>query len=124
MAFRARHAACALSVAMVTLTGCSTTTRTEERPAATPCSGPNERYCSAASGTDLNELTPYLGLVQRIGEALVALPPDSAIDAGRTAEQLGRMEQFGKKAFDALPRPIDSPKPGKLAYAIAYKDGL
>ena len=76
------------------------------------------------AGTDLNELTPYLGLVQRIGEAIVALPPDAAIDAGRTAEQLGRMEQFGQKAFDALPQPIDSPKPGKLAYAIAYKDGL
>ena len=120
----AYRAVCALSVTLVTLSGCATATRTEERPAAAPCSGPNERYCSAASGTDLNELTPYLGLVQRIGEALVALPPDSAIDAGRTAEQLGRMEQFGKKAFDALPRPIDSPKPGKLAYAIAYKDGL
>ena len=76
------------------------------------------------AGTDLNELTPYLGLVQRIGEAIVALPPGAAIDAGRTAEQLGRMEQFGQKAFDALPQPIDSPKPGKLAYAIAYKDGL
>ena len=52
-------------------------------------------------------------------------PGAQAVDrCGRWREALGKLESFGQKAFDALIAPIDSDKPGKLAYAIAYKATL
>ncbi len=69
----------------------------------------------------LTELSTYQTLVGNIGKAIVALPGDTAIANSLTADQLGRMKEFGEKAFDALVQPVDSPKPGKLALAIQYK---
>lgn len=72
---------------------------------------------------DLSDVNSYLALLGNIGTAMVALPDDTALDAGRTAKELGKLPAFGQKAFDALPTPLDSPKPGKLAFAVAYKKG-
>lgn len=70
---------------------------------------------------DLTEMSSYLSLVAGIGRAIVALPADADVAGGRTAAELGRLTEFGQKAFDALSRPVDSPKPGKLALSLAYK---
>ena len=72
---------------------------------------------------NLDELPSYLSLVENVGGAIVALPPNTVIAAGRTAADLGRMDSFGQQAFEALGQPVDSVKPGKLAYAMAYKAG-
>lgn len=56
-------------------------------------------------------------------------PPSKAPDvwgpsltASRTlAAALGRFNKCGEKAFEALSRPGDSGKPGKLALALAHK---
>lgn len=69
----------------------------------------------------LTETASYLTLIGNVGKAIVALPPDSVVAAGRTAAELGRLDTFGQQAFDALTEPVGSPKPGKLAYALAYK---
>lgn len=70
---------------------------------------------------DLTELDPYLTLVGNVGRAIVALPGNTEIAASRSADELGKLKEFGQPAFDALSRPVDGPKPGKLALAIAYK---
>ncbi|QUR65737.1 ParB/Srx family N-terminal domain-containing protein [Mycobacterium spongiae] len=72
---------------------------------------------------DLDQLASYLSLVGNFARAIVALPPDTVIAAERTAADLGKMDSFGQQAFDGLGQPVDSAKPGKLAYAIAYKAG-
>lgn len=70
---------------------------------------------------NLTELATYQTLVGNIAKAIVALPGDTEIAGSRNADQLGRMKEFGEKAFDALVQPVDSPKPGKLALSIKYK---
>jgi hypothetical protein len=72
---------------------------------------------------DLTDMRPYLRLVDNVATAIVALPADAEVAAGRTASELGRLDAFGREAFGALDEPVDSPKPGKLAYALAYKAG-
>lgn len=70
---------------------------------------------------NLDEMASYLTLVGNVAKAIVALPEDAEIANSRDAAQLGKLDSFGEKAFDALSEPIDSPKPGKLTYSIAYK---
>ncbi len=55
---------------------------------------------------------------------MVTLSDTTEIANGLDAKALGKLESFGQKAFDALAAPIDSDKPGKLTYAIAYKATL
>lgn len=73
---------------------------------------------------DLTALASYQTLIGNVGKAMVALGDDTEIANGLDAKALGKLETFGQEAFDALPAPVDSPKPGKLAYAIAYKATL
>jgi len=72
----------------------------------------------------LTDMASYHTLVGNIGAAMVALSDTTEIANGLDAKALGKLESFGQKAFDALIAPIDSDKPGKLAYAIAYKATL
>lgn len=72
---------------------------------------------------DRDQLPSYLDLVSAIARAIVALPSGTVVAADRTASDLGKMDSFGQKAFDALGQPVGSAKPGKLAYAMAYKAG-
>jgi len=76
------------------------------------------------ASVDLSELKPYQRLVGDVATAMVALSDTDEVANGQDAKALGKMESFGQRAFDALPGPVDSPKPGKLAYAIAYKATL
>ena len=72
----------------------------------------------------LTDMASYHALVGNIGAAMVALSDTTEIANGLDAKTLGKLESFGQKAFDALTAPIKSEKPGKLAYAIAYKATL
>ena len=72
----------------------------------------------------LNEMASYQSLIGNVGRAMVALRDTTEIANGQNAKALGKLETFGQKAFDALSAPVDSEKPGKLAYAIAYKATL
>lgn len=72
----------------------------------------------------LTEMASYRTLVGNIGTAMVALSDTTQIAGGQDAEALGKLESFGQRAFDALAAPIDSEKPGKLTYAIAYRATL
>ncbi len=69
----------------------------------------------------LTEMSSYLSLVGNIGRAMVALPAGTAVANSRDAAELGKLDEFGEKAFEALSAPVDSAKPGKLALALAYK---
>ena len=72
----------------------------------------------------LSELPSYLRLVGNVGTAMVALGDTAEIAGGQNARQLGKLDSFGQQAFDALSAPVGSPKPGKLALAIAYRATL
>ncbi len=69
----------------------------------------------------LTDLASYHSPVGNVGKAMVALSDTTEIAGSQDAKALGKLDTFGKKAFDALTQPVDSPKPGKLAYSIAYK---
>ncbi len=69
----------------------------------------------------LTEMPSYLTLVGNIAKAIVALPGNMEVANSRNADELGKLKEFGEKAFEALSQPIDAPKPGKLVLAITYK---
>ncbi|MER5863712.1 ParB/Srx family N-terminal domain-containing protein [Kitasatospora sp. NPDC002040] len=68
----------------------------------------------------------YLAAVRTASQAMSAVPGDTVI-GGRTADQLGRMAAWnaGKKPtggeFGKLSAPITEAKPGKIAYALAFR---
>ncbi|NED04501.1 chromosome partitioning protein ParB [Streptomyces sp. SID6648] len=76
---------------------------------------------------DLTAPGPYLDLVKRASRSMAALAPDAVVDDGKTAAQLGRIDEWngGKKEtggeFAKLGKPLSDPKPGKLAEALEYK---
>ncbi|MCF2528889.1 ParB/Srx family N-terminal domain-containing protein [Yinghuangia soli] len=76
---------------------------------------------------DLNDPAAYLALVEQASRAMVALDPNSPVAYGRTAAELGKLDQWnaGKKPtggeFAKLSKPIAEAKPGKLAYALDFK---
>ena len=76
---------------------------------------------------DLTASGPYLDLVKRASKSMAALAPDAVVDDGKTAAQLGRIDEWngGKKEtggeFAKLGKPLSDPKPGKLAEALDYK---
>jgi len=65
-----------------------------------------------------------------VSQAQTALPADTMIDSGFTASQLGALSQWnaGKPAtggeYAKLCKPYTDTKPGKIAYALAYKATL
>lgn len=67
------------------------------------------------------EMPAYLRLITDIGAAMVALPADAPVAGGLDATALGKLEGFGQQAFDALSAPLNSAKPGKLTYSLAYR---
>ncbi|WP_137229700.1 ParB/Srx family N-terminal domain-containing protein [Streptomyces sp. BPSDS2] len=80
-----------------------------------------------ASAYDLTAPGPYLDLVKRASKSMAALDADAVVDDGKTAAQLGRIDEWngGKKEtggeFAKLGKPLSDPKPGKLAEALDYK---
>ncbi|MDH6282676.1 ParB/Srx family N-terminal domain-containing protein [Prescottella agglutinans] len=92
-------------------------------------------WVRGASGIDLstwnrNDLTSYLDTVKKVTKAQTALPADSVVDSGFTARELGALAQWNdgkaeaKGEFAKLSKPYSDDKPGKLAYALEYKNGL
>lgn len=82
------------------------------------------------SGWNSNDLASYLTTVEAVSRAQVAVAKDAVIDSGRTAGELGALDQWndGKSytagEFGKLSAPYSDEKPGKLAYALQYKSGL
>ncbi|WP_423920943.1 ParB/Srx family N-terminal domain-containing protein [Frigoribacterium sp. 2-23] len=82
------------------------------------------------SAWDASDRDSYLATVKAVTEAQVALAPDAVVDSGYTASQLSVLSQWnaGKKVdkgeFGKLSAPLTDAKPGKLAYAMAYKATL
>ncbi|MCX2930485.1 ParB/Srx family N-terminal domain-containing protein [Mycobacterium sp. CVI_P3] len=72
--------------------------------------------------TDLSAEEPYLNLVRNIAAAIVALPGDADVARGRTADDLGKLDKVDEEAFQELAVPYSGKKPGKLAYALLYKN--
>ncbi|MFD4366959.1 ParB/Srx family N-terminal domain-containing protein [Rhodococcus sp. NPDC058521] len=79
---------------------------------------------------DSNDRDSYLKTVEQVTRAQVELPRDQVVDSGRTAADLGALQEWngGKSAdkgeFDKLSKPYTDDKPGKIAYAMEYKNGL
>lgn len=72
----------------------------------------------------------YLATVRALSEQQVALPKDGVVYSDFTAADLGALAEWndGKKEnkgeWDKLSQPYEAAKPGKLAYAMAYKATL
>ena len=79
---------------------------------------------------DLSDFDDYLRLVKDASQAMTALSPDDVVADGLTAGQLGKLDAWndGKPAskgeYAKLAKPITDAKPGKLAYAVAYRASL
>lgn len=79
---------------------------------------------------DLNSFEDYLRLVKDASEAMTALAPGDVVAGGLTAAQLGKLDRWndgkpeGKGEYAKLAKPITDAKPGKLAYALAFRAGL
>ncbi|AMM12217.1 chromosome partitioning protein ParB [Streptomyces albidoflavus] len=77
---------------------------------------------------DPKSLPSYLDTVEKISRAQSALPANSTVADGLTAGELGALAEWnaGKAAdkgeFAKLSVPYAEAKPGKLAYALRYKD--
>ncbi|MEU3186934.1 ParB/Srx family N-terminal domain-containing protein [Streptomyces sp. NPDC006923] len=75
----------------------------------------------------LDDPASYLAAVRAASEAMSAVPGDTVIADGRTADELGRMAEWndGKKPtggeFGKLSAPISDKKPGKLAFALDFR---
>lgn len=76
---------------------------------------------------DRTSLSAYLTAVEKATRGMVSLPPDQVISDGFTASQLGALPAWndGKAAdkgeWAKLAKPYSDSKPGKLAYALEYK---
>ncbi|MEJ6490142.1 ParB/Srx family N-terminal domain-containing protein [Leucobacter sp. USCH14] len=79
---------------------------------------------------DANDRDSYLATVRALSEAQVALEPATPIAGGFTAADLGVLAEWNdgkaetKGEWNKLSRSYDEEKPGKLAYAMAYKAQL
>lgn len=79
---------------------------------------------------DANNLASYLATVKAMTEKQTSIARDTVIDSGFTADQLGALTSWNdgkavnKGEFAKLSVPYSEAKPGKLAYALAYKATL
>lgn len=77
---------------------------------------------------DSTTLTGYLAAVRAVSQAQVALPAGAVVAGGFTREQLGTFASWNdgkaetKGEWAKLVRPYSDAKPGKIAYALAYKE--
>ena len=87
----------------------------------------NPAYLASWNSSDRES---YLATVRALSEQQVALPKDSVVYSDITAADLGALAEWndGKKEnkgeWDKLSQPYEAAKPGKLAYAMAYKATL
>lgn len=82
------------------------------------------------SAYNLRDRNSYLTLVDAIAQAMVKLDPRTDVGDGRTAAVMGRMDRWNdgepadKGEFGKLGRSLADAKPGKLAFALAYRASL
>ncbi|MGB7239965.1 MAG: ParB/Srx family N-terminal domain-containing protein [Rhodococcus sp. (in: high G+C Gram-positive bacteria)] len=82
------------------------------------------------SAWNANDASSYLSTVDTVAHAQVALPKDMVVNNGRTAAELGALEAWNdgkardKGEFGKLSKPYSDEKPGKIAYAMQYKNAL
>jgi hypothetical protein len=82
------------------------------------------------SSWNARDASSYLATVKAITTAQTALAPSAVVADGKTATELGQLAKWndGKKAdkgeFAKLSVPFSEAKPGKIAYAMAYKATL
>jgi hypothetical protein len=77
------------------------------------------------AGSNLNDLTSYLALVEKISKAQAALADTDVVSEGKTAQQLGKLATWDSKGeMVKLSQPYSASKPGKIAYALEYKKAL
>jgi len=73
---------------------------------------------------NLNNQASYLTLVDKLSQSIVALNDTDLVSDGKTAAQLGKLPLFKSAEFTKLSKPYSDAKPGKIAYAMAYKATL
>ena len=79
---------------------------------------------------DLTDPASYLDLIEHASKDMAGLRDDDEVADGRTAGELGRMDEWndgkpsGKGEFGDLGTPVSEPEPGKLTYALDYKAGV
>ncbi|MFE6996437.1 ParB-like protein [Microbacterium sp. NPDC057659] len=79
------------------------------------------------NGWDRDDSASYLDAIEQLTRAQVALDKDLVIAGGHTAGELGALDEWndGKAAtggeFAKLSKPYEDAKPGKLAYALEFK---
>jgi len=79
---------------------------------------------------DKNDAASYLAAVRALSEQQVALPKQGVVYGGFTATELGALDAWndgkkeGKGEWAKLSAPYSEAKPGKIAYAMAYKATL
>ncbi|MFF1550969.1 ParB/Srx family N-terminal domain-containing protein [Rhodococcus erythropolis] len=77
-----------------------------------------------------DDLSSYLSTVKSVTKAQTALVGDAVVDSGFTATDLGVLPAWNdgkaesKGEFAKLSKPYTDDKPGKIAYALAYKATL
>lgn len=74
-----------------------------------------------------HEHDAYLDLVERVTRAQASLRPDARISGDLTAAELGALPRWndgaakGEGAFGRLSAPYESARPGRLAYALEFR---
>jgi hypothetical protein len=84
---------------------------------------------------DLTDFATYLDLVKQVSQAMAAIPDTQRVDLGsplligpETAANLSKISSWNAGArdnggeFSKLSQPFGASKPGKLAYAVQFKD--
>jgi hypothetical protein len=79
------------------------------------------------SDYDLTDPHDYLDLIEHASKDMSKLDKDDPVADGRTAGQLGRLDEWNdgkspdKGEFGDLAKPMSDKEPGKLAYALDYE---
>ncbi|REJ06193.1 chromosome partitioning protein ParB [Microbacterium bovistercoris] len=73
------------------------------------------------SGWDRDDSASYLDAIEQLTRAQVELDKDAVIAGGRTAGELGALHTWNRREFAKLSKPYEDAKPGKLAYAMEFK---
>lgn len=82
------------------------------------------------SSWNSNDAASYLDAVKKVSLAQTALPGNAVVDSGFTATDLGVLPLWNAGqpetagAFAKVSKPYADAKPGKIAYALAYKASL
>ncbi|MRH90568.1 chromosome partitioning protein ParB [Nocardia sp. SYP-A9097] len=75
-----------------------------------------------------NDFNAYLATLKTVTEAQVALSPETIVAEGKTAKELDQLSAWNdgkaedKGEFAKISQPYSADKPGKLGYAVEYRN--